>query len=124
MYLGKLVELGSADDIYQRPARPYPQALIKTIPLPDPAAARAKADTGITEELPSPIEPSSGRRLRTRCPLAQDRCAQEQPELRSFGLGHTAACHFPLQAPVSVEISAAAASGGQPVFVYLAMYNE
>ena len=97
MYLGKLVELGSGDDIYHRPAHPYTEALIKTIPLPDPEAERAKHEVGIRGELPSPINPPSGCRFRTRCPRAQQVCADVVPELRPFGPGHSAACHFPLQ---------------------------
>jgi peptide/nickel transport system ATP-binding protein len=99
MYLGKLVELGTSDDIYRRPAHPYTDALIKTIPVPDPVAERAKADVGIRGELPSPVSPPSGCRFRTRCPRAADLCAEQEPPLRSFGPGHEAACHFPLQEP-------------------------
>jgi oligopeptide/dipeptide ABC transporter ATP-binding protein len=99
MYLGKLVEIGSGDDIYRRPAHPYTEALIKTIPVPDPAAERAKDDVGIRGELPSPVNPPSGCRFRTRCPRAKDICAAEEPALRRFGPGHEAACHFPLQDP-------------------------
>ncbi len=98
MYLGKVVEIGSGDDIYRRQAHPYTEALIKTIPLPDPSAERAKDDAGIRGELPSPVNPPSGCRFRTRCPRAQDLCAAEEPLLRSFGPGHSAACHFPLRA--------------------------
>jgi peptide/nickel transport system ATP-binding protein len=97
MYLGKLVELGSAEDIYQRAAHPYTAGLIATIPVPDPEEARARKGAGIKGELPSPVTPPSGCRFRTRCPYAQDLCAQEEPQLRSFGPGHVAACHFPLQ---------------------------
>jgi peptide/nickel transport system ATP-binding protein len=99
MYLGKLVEIGTGDDIYRRPAHPYTEALIKTIPLPDPIREKAKKEAGITGELPSPLDPPSGCRFRTRCPYAQERCAQEEPQLRSFGPQHMAACHFPLQQP-------------------------
>jgi peptide/nickel transport system ATP-binding protein len=104
MYLGKLVELGNSDDIYERHAHPYTAGLIGAIPVPEPAIARSRRGIGITGELPSPINPPSGCRFRTRCPLAQDICAQEEPVLRSFGPGHVAACHFPLQT--------AAAGGG------------
>ncbi len=97
MYLGKLVEMGSADDIYQRAAHPYTAGLIAAIPVPDPEVARTRNEAGITGELPSPISPPSGCRFRTRCPFAQDLCAEEEPQLRSFGPGHIAACHFPLQ---------------------------
>jgi peptide/nickel transport system ATP-binding protein len=97
MYLGKLVEMGSAEDIYQRAAHPYTAGLIATIPVPDPEEARARKGAGIKGELPSPVRPPSGCRFRTRCPYAQGLCAQEEPKSRSFGPGHVAACHFPLQ---------------------------
>jgi len=97
MYLGKLVELGSGDDIYQRAAHPYTAGLLATIPVPEPVEARATAKVGIKGELPSPVNPPSGCRFRTRCPFAQELCAEEEPQLRSFGPGHVAACHFPLQ---------------------------
>jgi peptide/nickel transport system ATP-binding protein len=99
MYLGKLVELGSGEDVYQRAAHPYTAGLIATIPTPEPSVERAKTGAAIKGELPSPVNPPSGCRFRTRCPLAQERCAQEEPPLRSFGPGHIAACHFPLQNP-------------------------
>jgi peptide/nickel transport system ATP-binding protein len=97
MYLGKLVEMGPAQDIYQHPAHPYTASLIGTIPVPDPAQARARKNAGIKGELPSPINPPSGCRFRTRCPFARELCAEQEPRLRSFGAGHIAACHFPLQ---------------------------
>ena len=99
MYLGKLVEVGTGDDIYERPAHPYTAALIDTIPLPDPAAERAKTEVGIRGELPSPINPPSGCRFRTRCPRAQALCAESEPVLRPFGPTQQAACHFPLREP-------------------------
>jgi peptide/nickel transport system ATP-binding protein len=103
MYLGKLVELGSGQDIYERAAHPYTAGLIATIPLPDPSDERAKEGVAIKGELPSPVNPPSGCRFRTRCQFAQERCAAEEPELRSFGPGHVAACHFPLQSPSGAE---------------------
>jgi peptide/nickel transport system ATP-binding protein len=108
MYLGKIVELGTGDDIYRRPAHPYTDALIKTIPLPDPAAERAKTEIGIRGELPSPIDPPSGCRFRTRCPRAQALCAEEEPLLRRFSPTQQAACHFPLQEPDVTEPDSAA----------------
>jgi oligopeptide/dipeptide ABC transporter ATP-binding protein len=103
MYLGKLVETGSGDDIYNRPAHPYTAGLLTAIPIPDPTVERVKDSVGVRGELPSPINPPSGCRFRTRCPRAQQRCADEVPELRSFGTGHLAACHFPLQPPAEDE---------------------
>ncbi len=97
MYLGKMVELGSGQDIYERPAHPYTAGLIATIPVPRPTAERAKREAAIKGELPSPVNPPSGCRFRTRCQFAQERCSVEEPQLRSFGPGHVAACHFPLQ---------------------------
>jgi oligopeptide/dipeptide ABC transporter ATP-binding protein len=116
MYLGKLVEIGSGEDIYLRAAHHYTAGLLATIPVPEPAAARASKGGGIKGELPSPINPPSGCRFRTRCPAAQDLCAQETPELRSFGPGHMAACHFPLREPAAVPAAAAAtpAETGMP----------
>jgi peptide/nickel transport system ATP-binding protein len=98
MYLGKLVEVGSSTDVYERPAHPYTLGLLNTIPVPDPEVERAKQGVAVVGELPSAMDPPSGCRFRTRCPLAQDICAAEEPALRSFGGEHMAACHFPLRA--------------------------
>jgi oligopeptide/dipeptide ABC transporter ATP-binding protein len=109
MYLGKIVELGSGEDIYKRAAHPYTDGLIRAIPLADPAAEAAKPDElAVRGELPSPRDPPSGCRFRTRCTRAQDLCAQVEPPLRAFGPGHVAACHFPLQAPSEPEAQGAA----------------
>ena len=110
MYLGKLVEMGSADDIYERAAHPYTAGLIATIPVPEPERETAKTEVGIRGELPSPINPPSGCRFRTRCPFAQELCADQEPELRSFGPGHVAACHFPRQTPDPGAAASAAAA--------------
>jgi peptide/nickel transport system ATP-binding protein len=99
MYLGKLVEIGPAQGVYEHTVHPYTRALIDAIPEPDVARARAKPKGHIRGELPSALNPPSGCRFRTRCPYAQDICAQEEPPLRPFGSGHLAACHFPLQTP-------------------------
>jgi oligopeptide/dipeptide ABC transporter ATP-binding protein len=97
MYLGKLVEVGTSDDIYLRHAHPYTAGLIGAIPVPDPEVARGRRGAGITGELPSPLNPPSGCRFRTRCPFAQEVCATQEPALRPFGPAHLAACHFPLR---------------------------
>ncbi|HUB04247.1 MAG TPA: ABC transporter ATP-binding protein [Solirubrobacteraceae bacterium] len=100
MYLGKLVEVGPGNDIYAKPAHPYTAGLVEAIPVPNPEVAREQSGkVAIRGELPSPLNPPSGCRFRTRCPFAQDKCAEEEPQLRSFGRDHVAACHFPLQAP-------------------------
>ena len=117
MYLGKLVELGSGDDIYERAAHPYTAGLLATIPVPNPTLERAKTGAAIKGELPSPVNPPSGCRFRTRCQFAQERCAAEVPPLRSFGPGHLAACHFPLQTPdgaaVGTSVMTAAGLSGE-----------
>jgi peptide/nickel transport system ATP-binding protein len=114
MYLGKLVELGSADDIYQRPAHPYTAGLIAAIPAPEPGVERAKEGAAVRGELPSPVHPPSGCRFRTRCPLAQEVCSVREPGLRPFGVGHLAACHFPLQTPTAGEQAGAQPAPGEP----------
>jgi peptide/nickel transport system ATP-binding protein len=100
MYLGKLVEVGPAEDVYANPVHPYTRGLIDTVPVADPSLERAKEHEGVRGELPSAVAPPSGCRFRTRCPRAQDRCAAEEPPLRPFTPdGHEAACHFPLRDP-------------------------
>jgi len=104
MYLGKLVEVGPADEVYLTPAHPYTRGLIDSAPVADPKAERAKVDAGVHGELPSAIHPPSGCRFRTRCPLAQEICSVVEPPLQPFGAnGHRAACHFPLQTPSEAE---------------------
>ncbi len=106
MYLGKLVEVGQALDVYERAAHPYTAALIATIPLPDPVRERAKSHASIRGELPSAIDPPTGCRFHTRCPLAQELCRTVEPPLRPFGSSHVAACHFPLQEPLEPRAAA------------------
>ena len=100
MYLGKLVEMGTGEDIYSRPAHPYTAGLIGAIPVPNPTQQRQRKRIPITGELPSPIHPPSGCPFRTRCPYVQARCAEEEPALTSYGGQHVAACFYPLQEPV------------------------
>jgi peptide/nickel transport system ATP-binding protein len=101
MYLGKLVEIGPADEVYLRPAHPYTKGLIESAPTADPEIERSKVHQGIVGELPSAIHPPSGCRFRTRCPIAQDICSTKEPELKAYGTGsRLAACHFALQPPV------------------------
>jgi peptide/nickel transport system ATP-binding protein len=111
MYLGKLVEVGPAEEVYLRPAHPYTRGLLDSAPVADPAAEKAKVSEGVTGELPSAIHPPSGCRFRTRCPRAQSICADVEPPMQPFaGEGHLAACHFPLENAVSAPIGAAAQS--------------
>jgi oligopeptide/dipeptide ABC transporter ATP-binding protein len=110
MYLGKLVEIGPAAEVYAHAAHPYTQGLIDTIPVPDPEVARSHNSPAVRGELPSSISPPTGCRFRTRCPFAQAICAEEEPPLRPFGTGHQAACHFPLQVPLSDDQTAYSAA--------------
>jgi peptide/nickel transport system ATP-binding protein len=100
MYLGKMVEIGPVEQVYAHPAHPYTAGLLAAIPVPDPARPRATGPA-VEGELPSAANPPSGCRFRTRCPRRQDVCAETEPAMRAFGgPGHTAACHFPLVAPL------------------------
>ena len=94
MYLGKICEIAAPDDLYYRPAHPYTSALLSAIPLPDPGVVPENTD--LAGDLPSPLDPPSGCRFRTRCPRAQERCAQEEPVVRPIDDDHYVACHFPL----------------------------
>jgi peptide/nickel transport system ATP-binding protein len=100
MYLGKMVEMGPADAVYNRPAHPYTQGLLSAVPVPDPRIERSKVKVVPRGELPSSINPPSGCRFRTRCPKAKEICAEVEPPLRLFETGQVAACHFPLENPV------------------------
>ena len=93
LYLGKVMEIASADDLYARPQHPYTQALLSAVPVPDPAQDPAARIVPLRGELPSPTNPPSGCVFRTRCPRAQARCAAEVPAL--LGGDHQTACHFP-----------------------------
>jgi len=107
MYLGKLCELGPADTLYARPAHPYTEILLRSIPVPDPSVRSAVADR-IEGEVPSPVFPPSGCRFRTRCPRAQDRCAVEEPVVRPIDGGQFVACHYPLvggEAPATTAVA-------------------
>jgi len=93
MYLGKICEIGGADTLYSEPAHPYTRVLLAS--APEPAATVDPSDAAIGDEIPSPINPPSGCRFRTRCPRAADRCASEEPQMRAVGDDHFVACHFP-----------------------------
>ena len=95
MYLGKVCEVAKSDDLYDKPTHPYTAALLSSIPVPDPEV-RPTAARALAGELPSPLDPPSGCRFRTRCPRAQERCANEEPLMRPVDDGHYVACHFPL----------------------------
>jgi oligopeptide/dipeptide ABC transporter ATP-binding protein len=96
MYLGKLMEVGDHDEVYHRSTHPYTQSLLSAVPVPDPVIERERHRIVLEGDLPSPVNPPSGCRFRTRCPIAFERCVDEVPELRELSSGHWTACHAPL----------------------------
>jgi len=96
MYLGKLVELSPAEELYQRPIMPYSEALLSAVPIPDPDLSHQRERIVLEGDVPSPINPPSGCRFHPRCRYMTDICREVEPPLTNYGNGHLAACHHPL----------------------------
>jgi peptide/nickel transport system ATP-binding protein len=118
MYLGKLCEIGSANEVVDQPLHPYTAALLDSVPNADPEVTIDSQE--LTGELPSPMHPPEGCRFNTRCPRADERCSVEEPVIREIGRGHFVACHHPLVEPEVedvVEVEVAVAVGGARVTI-------
>jgi peptide/nickel transport system ATP-binding protein len=109
MYLGKLVELSPAEELYERPIMPYTEALLSAVPIPDPDLSAQRERIVLEGDVPSPIDPPTGCRFHPRCRYATEICSQVEPPLADYGNGHLAACHHPLNvdAETLARVSAA-----------------
>ena len=109
MYLGKLVEVSPAEELYSRPIMPYTEALLSAVPIPDPDLARKRERIVLEGDVPSPINPPSGCRFHPRCRYATQVCKEIEPPLTDYGNGHLAACHHPLNVDAATLASATVA---------------
>ena len=114
MYLGKVMEVSPAEELYDKPIHPYTSVLLSAIPIPDPVQNRARIRTTVSGEVPNPINPPSGCRFHPRCSFATDICRAEEPPLTEYAGGHLAACHHP-QSVSAQEVSAASRSELSPI---------
>ncbi|QLH16570.1 ATP-binding cassette domain-containing protein (plasmid) [Paracoccus pantotrophus] len=99
MYLGRIVELDSKEQLFARPRHPYTEALLSAVPLPDPEAARTRKRIVLQGDIPSPVNTPPGCSFHTRCPYARDKCRQAVPTMQMLESGHAVSCHFPLEGP-------------------------
>jgi len=114
MYLGKLMEVSPAEELYTKPIHPYTEALLAAVPVPDPRENRARKRVAVTGEPPNPIDPPPGCVFHPRCPHATDVCREVEPPLTRYGNGHLAACHHPQRVSPD-EIRAAERSSQSPL---------
>jgi len=114
MYLGKLMEVSPAEELYRKPVHPYTQALLAAIPVPDPRERRARERILVRGEPPNPIDPPTGCVFHPRCPRATDVCREVEPPLARYAGGHLAACHHPLNV-TAAEVAAAERSEQSPL---------
>jgi oligopeptide transport system ATP-binding protein len=112
MYLGKIVEVSPAEELYQRPVHPYTEALLSAVPIPDPDLSDRRVQIVLEGDVPSPIVPPSGCRFHPRCRYATKICAQQEPPLAEYGGGHMAACHHPLNLGIPAASAGAPAEAG------------
>jgi oligopeptide/dipeptide ABC transporter ATP-binding protein len=110
MYLGKIVEVSPAEELYRRPVHPYTEALLSAVPLPDPDLSAKRQQIVLEGDVPSPVTPPSGCRFHPRCRYATEICSREEPPLVTHGQGHMAACHHPLSVTEPPAVSGAAAA--------------
>jgi oligopeptide transport system ATP-binding protein len=106
MYLGKIVEISPAQELYERPVHPYTEALLSAVPIPEVGAQDERERIVLQGDVPSPIEPPAGCRFHPRCRFATEICRTEEPQLRAYGRGHLAACHHPLNLTTRESVSA------------------